>query len=79
MANLRQIPSILRANDSAVSARKKIEPSIKRTMWDWTSAVNPATFGRNAWRHDGAVKGPIAASGERQGILILNEIGAGQR
>jgi len=32
MANLRQIPSILRGNDSAPSPRKKIYPSIKRMM-----------------------------------------------
>jgi len=32
MANLRQIPSILRGNDSAPSPRKKIYPSIKRLV-----------------------------------------------
>jgi hypothetical protein len=50
MANLRQIPSILRGNDPAGFAAKEIQPSIKRTM---TSVVRAEHSGPQKCKNGG--------------------------
>jgi hypothetical protein len=81
MANLRQIPSILRANDSAGSPRKKIEPSVKRTMWrlNLHGELGHLQAKRVEPRKGSNSRKRRSNPNRRQGILILNEIAASQR
>jgi hypothetical protein len=76
MANLRQIPSLLRANDSAGSPRKKIEPSVKRTMWrlNLRGELGHLQAKRLAPRKGSNSRKRRSNPNRRQGILILNEI-----
>lgn len=77
MANLRQIPSILRGNDSAGYAAKEILPLVKRTD-DFGCARRTCGTAKMEER-DLQRLGLLGAGCRRQGILILNEIVARQR